>query len=164
MIQHILTLTIIISFVFALEYQTLLFENGQMHEESNIIIYDDVNSEHVTILSDDSNSYDNTLLKPKVDVTIEGTPQKDKIRGGGGGDDKIEGNDGSDQLKGEAGNDEIDGGKGNDILHGEDGNDKIRGGERAHRISGGLVDNQIEGKKEMTSYLVEKEMIYLMAV
>ena len=52
MIQHILTLTIIISFVFALEYQTLLFENGQMHEESNIIIYDDVNSEHATILSD----------------------------------------------------------------------------------------------------------------
>ena len=162
MIQHTLTLAIIILLEFPLQYQTLLFANGQMQEEFHIIIYDDTNPEHGIILSD-SDLDDNTLLKPKVDVSIEGTPQKDKIRGGEG-DDKIYGNEDSDQLRGEEGNDEIDGGKGNDILHGEDGDDRIKGGDGFDRISGGLVDNQIEGKKEMTSYLVEKEMIYLMAV
>ena len=146
MIQHTLTLAIIISLALPLQYQTLLFANGQIQEESNIIIYDDTNPEHGIIPSDDSNSYENTMLKPKVDVSIEGTPQKDKIRGSEG-DDKIYGNEGSDQLRGKEGNDEIDGGKGNDILHGEDGDDKINGYVGNDRISGGLGDDRIEGEK-----------------
>jgi hypothetical protein len=145
LIQHTLTLAIIISLALPLQYQTLLFANGQIQEESNIIIYDDTNPDHGMILPDDSNSYKNTMLKPKVDVSIEGTSQKDKIRGGEG-DDYLYGDNGSDQLRGEAGNDEIDGGKGNDILHGEDGDDKINGNVGNDRISGGLGDDQIEGE------------------
>ena len=67
LIQHILTLAIIISLALPLQYQTLLFANGQIQEESNIIIYDDDNPEHGIILSDsNSNSYKDTMLKPKV--------------------------------------------------------------------------------------------------
>ncbi len=134
---------VIISLILPLQYSVDKFANGQIQKESNIIIYDDANSEHHAVLS---NSDDNTLLKPKVDVSIEGTLKNDKIRGGEG-DDHIDGNNGNDQLRGKEGNDEIDGGKGNDILHGEDGNDKIKGGEGADRISGGIGNDQIEGEK-----------------
>jgi RTX calcium-binding nonapeptide repeat (4 copies) len=141
-IQNTLILLVLISLILPLQYYSVVkFANGQMQKESNIIVYDDNNSEKFSVLYDP----DNTLLQPKVDVSIEGTPQKDKIRGGEG-DDYIDGNAGSDQLRGGEGDDELDGGKGNDILHGEDGNDKIKGGKGSDRISGGIGDDEIEGE------------------
>lgn len=129
--------------IFPLQYSVTKFANGQIPTiESRIIVYDDNSSENHSLLDDS----DSTLLKPKVDVSIEGTQKKDKIKGGVG-DDYLFGDNGSDQLRGEEGNDEIDGGKGNDILHGEDGDDKIRGHVGNDRISGGLGDDQIEGEK-----------------
>jgi hypothetical protein len=132
-----------ISLIFPLQYSVLKFANGQISaKESSIIVYDDNNLDNYFILDNS----DSTLLKPKVDVSIEGTPKKDKIKGGEG-DDYLFGDNGSDQLRGEEGNDEIYGGKGNDILQGEDGNDKINGNVGNDRISGGLGDDQIEGEK-----------------
>jgi Ca2+-binding RTX toxin-like protein len=126
-IRYTLTLAVIISLVFLIEYQTLIFANGQMQKESNIIMHNDANlkQDDDTIISSDSDN--NTLLKPKVDVSIQGTPQNDKIRGGEG-DDHIDGNNGSDQLRGEEGSDEIYGAKGNDMLIGGPGNDTLTGG------------------------------------
>ena len=120
-IQYTLTFIIITSLILPLQYQTLIFANGQIQRESNIIIYDKDKVEHNTILSD---SDDNMLLKPKVDVKIEGTFQNDTMRGG-------------------EGNDEIDGGKGDDILDGKDGNDKIKGGGGSDRINGGIGNDQL---------------------
>ncbi|HEX6294838.1 MAG TPA: calcium-binding protein, partial [Nitrososphaeraceae archaeon] len=140
-IQYTLTFITITSLILPIQYQTLIFANGQMLKESNIIVYDDNNSERYSILD----GPDNILLKPKVDVSIEGTSKNDKIKGGEG-DDHINGNSGSDQLRGKEGDDEIDGGKGNDILHGEDGNDRIKGGEGSDRISGGIGNDEIEGE------------------
>jgi RTX calcium-binding nonapeptide repeat (4 copies) len=94
-------------------------------------------------------------LKPKVDVSIEGTSLDDKINGGEG-DDKIDGKDGNYQIMGREGNDEIeggegndtiDGGNGNDLLDGEEGNDKIKGGAGNDRISGDIGNDHIEGEK-----------------
>jgi RTX calcium-binding nonapeptide repeat (4 copies) len=136
-------LIIIISIIFPLQYSVIKFANGQIPTiESRIIVYDDNSSENHSLLDDS----DSILHKPKVDVSIEGTQKKDKIKGGEG-DDYLFGDNGSDQLRGEEGKDEIDGGKGNDILHGEDGDDKIRGHVGNDRISGGLGDDQIEGDK-----------------
>ena len=132
---------VIILLILALPYSAIKFANGQIQKESSIIVYDDNNSEKFSALDDP----DNTLLTPKIDVSIERTPKKDKIKGGDG-DDHIEGNDGSDQLRGREGDDEIDGGKGNDILHGEDGNDKIKGRTGSDRISGEIGDDEIEGE------------------
>jgi hypothetical protein len=143
MVQHTLTLIIIISMIFPLQYSLIKFANGQIPtEESGIIVYDDNTSNNYSIIDNS----DSTLLKPKVDVSIEGTQKKDKIKGAEG-DDYLFGDNGSDQLRGEEGNDEINGGKGNDILHGEDGDDRIKGYVGNDRISGGLGDDQIEGEK-----------------
>jgi len=99
-----------------------------MQKESTLIMYDDDvdynnNKLENRILIDSNNS----ILKPKVDVPIEGTPKSDKLIGGDG-------------------HDEIKGGKGNDILYGKDGNDKIKGGEGNDRISGGRGDDELEGE------------------
>jgi len=84
------------------------------------------------------------LIKPKVDVTIEGTLSDDKIKSGEG-DDTIEGNEGYDTLYGGRGNDKIYGGKGNDIINGEFGNDKLKGEEGNDRISGERDNDKIDG-------------------
>src|SRR5215211_5173843 len=142
-ILYLLSLGLIISLILlSLEYSPQRFANGQMQKESSIIVYDDNNSEHYSVLDDPNN----TLLKPKVDVSIEGTPNNDQIKGGDG-DDQIDGNDGSDQLRGQEGNDKIDGNEGNDILYGEDGNDQIKEGDGNDRISGGIGNDKIEGEK-----------------
>jgi Ca2+-binding RTX toxin-like protein len=155
------------------------FVDGQMQmqkqKNSDIIIYDDSNSEHYKVLSDSIDDGDNAdaLLKPTIHVTIEGTIIDDRIKGGAGNDlingkegddilyagegdddidggagyDEVYGEEGNDQLRGGEGDDKIDGGKGNDIIHGEDGDDKIKGGEGADRISGGLGNDQLKGER-----------------
>src|SRR5215218_23661 len=77
------------------------------------------------------------IIKPKVDVTIEGTLSDDKIKSGEG-DDTIEGNEGYDTLYGGRGNDKIYGGKGNDEIDGKEGNDTIDGGEGIDELIGGI--------------------------
>ena len=123
-IQYILTLAVIMSLILPLQSLTLKFANGQMKTESNLIMYNVNNNSTNPILAD----YNNTILKPKVDVSIEGTLKSDKLMGG----------DGDDNIKG---------GKGNDILYGKDGDDKIKGENENDRISGGRGDDELEGGK-----------------
>lgn len=124
-IQYTLILAVIISLILSLEYSSAIkFATGQMQKESNLIMYDDNNNSTNPILINSNDS----ILKPKVGVSIEGTPKSDK-------------------LIGSDGNDEIKGGKGNDILYGKDGNDEIKGGEGKDRISGGRGDDELEGEK-----------------
>jgi Ca2+-binding RTX toxin-like protein len=178
-IQHILTLGVIISsLLLPMQYIAGNVANGQMQmqmqKDSDIVVYDDSNSEHYKVLSDSIDDGDNanTLLKPTIHVTIEGTIIDDRIKGGDGNDlingkegddilyggegddeidggkgyDEIYGEGGNDQLRGGSGDDKIDGGKGNDILQGEVGDDKIKGGGGADRISGGLGNDQLKGE------------------
>ena len=83
-------------------------------------------------------------VKPKVDVTIEGTANDDKIRGGTG-DDKIKGEEGYDTLEGSDGTDKIDGGEGDDKIKGGRGDDKIKGDEGNDRIEGNQGDDNLDG-------------------
>lgn len=82
--------------------------------------------------------------KPKVEVSIEGTPNNDKIRGGDG-NDEINGADGNDIIYGKEGNDEVEGGKGDDILYGDDGDDTINGGKGNDKLVGGIGTDELKG-------------------
>lgn len=84
------------------------------------------------------------IVKPKVDVTIDGTPADDRIKGGNG-NDRINGEEGYDVIFGGPGDDRIEGGQGNDELHGEDGDDDLRGGAGDDRIYGGRGIDEIDG-------------------
>ena len=145
---------IIISSIVTLQYLTIKFVNGEDEVDSNVIIYD-TNIEE-TVLVDP----DNTILKPKVDIYIEATPNNEKLTGGDG-DDKIEGNDGNDQIMGGKGDDKINGEKGNDLLNGEFGNDKIKGGSGYDNISGETGKDVIEGGKGDDKLFGEQEDDFL---
>jgi len=97
-------LVVIISLILRLQNSAIKVVNAQIQKESSIIVYDDNNSEKYSLLGNHDIS-----LKPKVDVSIEGTSLDDKVNGGVG-DDKIDGKDGNDQIIGKNGNDEIYGG------------------------------------------------------
>jgi len=140
-IQNILTLAVIISLILPLQYNTLKFVNGEMKTDSILVMYDDDNSKH-PFLPDSQN----TILKPKVDVSIEGTPNDDKMKGGDG-EDKITGEEGYDTLSGGKGNDKINGGKDDDIINGELGNDTLKGENGDDKISGENGNDLIEGGK-----------------
>jgi Ca2+-binding RTX toxin-like protein len=103
----------------------------------------------IPVLADDENS----ILKPKLHVSIEGTPKGDKIKGGTG-DDTIYGKFGHDILRGEDGNDNINGGigqdkitgqAGNDVINGEKGDDIIFGGQGYDKIYGSLGNDALDG-------------------
>ena len=81
--------------------------------DSTLVMYNDNNSKH-PVLADSKN----TIIKPKIEVSIEGTPNDDLLKGGEG-DDKIDGEDGDDTISGKEGNDELDGGKDDDVINGE---------------------------------------------
>jgi RTX calcium-binding nonapeptide repeat (4 copies) len=140
-IQNILTLAVIISLILPLQYNTLKFVNGEMKTDSTLVMYDDTNSKH-PFLPDSKN----IILKPKVDVSIEGTLNDDKMKGGDG-DDKIKGEEGYDTLSGGKGNDKINGGQDDDIINGELGNDTLKGGNGDDKISGESENDLIEGGK-----------------
>lgn len=150
-IQYILTLLVTISLVLHLPYLTLKFTNGQMETESNLILYnDDKNNSKNAILNNYSN---NTILKPKIDVSIEGTLKSDKLMGGEG-DDKIKGGtgndilygkDGNDMIKGDDGDDRISAGSDYDELEGGTGNDKIFGGDHDDLLDGGEGNDILDG-------------------
>ena len=140
-IQNILTLAVIISLILPLQYSSLNFVNGEMKTESTLIMYDDKNSKN-PFLADAKN----TILKPKIDVSIEGTPNDDQMKGGDG-EDKISGEDGNDTLSGGKGNDTINGEKGDDLINGEVGYDTLKGGNGDDKISGESENDLIEGEK-----------------
>ena len=139
-IQNVITLIIISSFLISIQYSTIKFANGDTENDSNILIYNSNMDGPVLV---DSN---NTILKPKVEVSIEGTPNDDKLKGGDG-DDKTEGRDGNDQIIGGKGDDEIDGENGNDLLSGDYGNDEIKGGNGNDGIFGERGNDVVEGGK-----------------
>jgi len=72
----------------------------------------------------------------RVNDTLSGTANSDRIRGGvgddvikaGQADDSISGEDGNDRLWGSSGNDSLSGGANDDRLYGGWGNDNLRGG------------------------------------
>jgi len=115
----------------------------------NLISLQFINAQtNSTLILENEASESNSRETPKVSVSIEGTINDDKIRGGEGddeingedgddiiygknGDDNFDGDDGSDLLYGDAGDDELDGGKGDDELDGGDGSDELKGGSGA---------------------------------
>ena len=140
-IQNILTLAVIISLILPLQYNTLKFANGELQKDSTLVVYNDNNSK-LPVLADSKN----TILKPQVDVSIEGTPNDDQLKGGEG-DDKISGEDGHDTISGGEGNDKINGGKEDDTLNGESGNDTLKGGNGDDKLSGESGNDLMEGGK-----------------
>jgi hypothetical protein len=140
-IQNILTLAVIISLILPLQYNTLKFANGEMEKDSTLVVYNDNNSKN-PVLADSKN----TILKPKVEVSIEGTLNDDLLKGGDG-DDKISGEDGYDTILGRGGNDKINGGNGDDTINGELGNDTLKGGNEDDKLSGESGNDLIEGGK-----------------
>jgi len=136
--------SIIISLILPIQYPTLSVAIGQTEENhlnKNTSSSSDSLSTNITSYQSMSKS---NIPKPKVDVTIEGTLNDDKIKGGEG-DDTINGNEGYDTLHGGRGNDKINGEEGNDLINGEFGNDKLKGGEGNDRISGERDNDKIEG-------------------
>src|SRR5215203_1827671 len=139
--KYLLTLLILISLILPLQSSILKFAAGEMKTDSQLIIYDYKNSKN-PFLTDS----ENTIIKPKVQVSIEGTPNDDQLKGGER-DDKISGEDGNDTIMGGEGNDNIKGGKGDDMLLGgkgddgilgDEGNDILNGGEGVDIMGGGL--------------------------
>jgi hypothetical protein len=124
-----------------LQYHTLKFANGEMQTDSTLVMYNDNNSKH-PVLTDSKN----TILKPKVDVSIEGTPNDDLLKGGEG-DDKISGEDGADTISGKEGNDKINGGKNDDLIKGDLGNDTLKGENGDDNLSGEGGNDLIQGGK-----------------
>jgi Ca2+-binding RTX toxin-like protein len=140
-IQYILTLAIIISLILPLQSSLLKFAAGEIKTHSQLIIYDHKNSKN-PFLTDS----ENTIIKPKVQVSIEGTPNDDQLKGGEG-NDKISGEDGNDTIMAGKGNDTIKGGKGDDIINGDLGNDTLQGGSGDDKLNGEDGNDLIEGGK-----------------
>src|SRR5215212_1400295 len=128
--KYLLTLLILISLILPLQSSILKFAAGEMKTDSQLIIYDYKNSKN-PFLTDS----ENTIIKPKVQVSIEGTPNDDQLKGG----------ERDDKISGEDGNDTIMGGEGNDNINGEDGNDLIEGGKGDDMLLGGKGDDGILG-------------------
>jgi hypothetical protein len=127
--------------ILPLQYHTLKFANGETKMDSTLVMYNDNNSKH-PVLADSQN----TILKPKIEVSIEGTPNDDQLKGGEG-DDEINGEEGDDRISGKEGNDEINGGKDDDVINGDMGNDTLKGGNGNDEISGEGGNDLMAGGK-----------------
>ena len=97
-----------------------------------------------TLILENEASESSSQEKPKIAVSIEGTPKDDKIRGGDG-DDEVDGGDGDDILYGKNGNDKFDGGSGEDILYGDEGDDELDGGKGDDELIGGSGSDELKG-------------------
>src|SRR5688500_15654394 len=144
---YLLTLVVISSLILPLQYTALKFANGQILQESQIMIFN--SNSQTPFLADGKN----TILQPKIVVSIEGTSKSGKLKGGIG-DDKLNGKYGDDLLHGLAGNDKIQGGfgddkvsgqKGNDIIYGEKGDDLIFGGHGSDQLYGDIGNDVLDG-------------------
>jgi|SRR5215204_6510142 len=139
--KYLLTLLILISLILPLQSSLLNFAAGEMKTDSQLIIYGYKNSKN-PFLTDT----ENTIIKPKVQVSIEGTPNDDQLKGGEG-DDRISGEDGNDTISGKEGNDEINGGKDDDVINGESGNDTLKGGSGDDKLNGEDGNDLMAGGK-----------------
>ena len=93
----------------------------------NFVTLEIINAQtNSTIILENEASKKNIQEKPKIEVSIEGTPNDGKE-----GDDEFEGGPGDDILYGDAGDDTLNGGKDNDKLVGGIGNDELEGGSGA---------------------------------
>lgn len=111
----------------------------------NLITLVSINAQtNSTIILENEALKKSSSEKPIVEVSIEGTPNTDKIRGGDG-NDEINGADGNDIIYGKEGDDELEGGKGDDILYGDDGDDTINGGNGNDKLVGGLGTDELKG-------------------
>ena len=111
----------------------------------NLVTIDFINAQtNSTIILENEALNKNSQDKPKVEVSIEGTPNDDKIRGGDG-NDEINGADGNDIIYGKEGDDEFQGGTGDDILNGEGGDDTLNGGKGDDKLVGGIGTDELEG-------------------
>lgn len=97
-----------------------------------------------TVVLENEASENDSQEEPKVSVSIEGTPNDDKIRGGDG-DDEIEGGNGDDIIYGKNGDDKLDGNSGEDILYGEEGDDELNGDKGDDELVGGQGADELEG-------------------
>ena len=97
-----------------------------------------------TLILENEASESSFQEKPKIAVSIEGTPKDDKIRGGDG-DDEVDGGDGDDILYGKNGDDKFDGGNGKDILYGDEGDDELDGGKGDDELIGGSGSDELKG-------------------
>jgi Ca2+-binding RTX toxin-like protein len=85
-----------------------------------------------------------TFQGDDTNETIQGTPDRDLLRGGGG-DDAIDGLPGDDCINGQAGNDAMLGADGADTVRGEAGSDAADGAAGNDDIDGGTDADELEG-------------------
>jgi len=111
----------------------------------NLVTLEFINAQTNSTIILENEALKKTSEKPKIEVSIEGTPNNDKIRGGDG-NDKINGADGNDIIYGKEGDDEFEGGKGDDILYGEEGDDSINGGKGNDKLVGGTGTDELKGE------------------
>jgi Ca2+-binding RTX toxin-like protein len=97
-----------------------------------------------TLILENEASESSSQERPKVAVSIEGTPSDDKLRGADG-DDEVDGGNGNDIIYGKNGDDKFDGGNGEDILYGEEGDDELDGGKGDDEVIGGEGEDDLKG-------------------
>ncbi len=111
----------------------------------NLLTLQFVNAQtNSTLILENEASESSSQEKPKVAVSIEGTPNDDKIRGGDG-DDEIDGKNGDDIIYGKNGDDKLDGGNGDDILYGDEDDDELDGGKGDDELIGGPGSDKLKG-------------------
>ena len=109
-----------------------------------------------TIILENEASEKSVQEKPKVEVSIEGTPNNDKIRGGDG-NDEINGAEGNDIIYGKGGDDEFEGGNGDDILYGDEGEDTLDGGKGDDKLVGGIDTDELKGGSGADLFICDED-------
>jgi Ca2+-binding RTX toxin-like protein len=109
-----------------------------------------------TLILENEASESSSRDTPKVSVSIEGTPNDDKIRGGDG-DDEIKGEDGDDTIYGKSGNDNFDGDEGSDLLYGDGGDDELNGGDGDDELNGGDGSDELKGGNGADLFICDQD-------
>ncbi|HJT84653.1 MAG TPA: hypothetical protein VJ697_09230 [Nitrososphaeraceae archaeon] len=109
-----------------------------------------------TLILENEASESSSRETPKVSVSIEGTINDDKIRGGEG-DDEINGEDGDDTIYGKNGNDNFDGDDGSDLLYGDAGDDELDGGKGDDELDGGDGSDELKGGRGADLFLCDND-------
>jgi len=123
----------------------------------NFVTLEVINAQtNSTIILENEASKKNIQEKPKIEVSIEGTSNDDKIRGGAG-DDEITGEEGNDIIYGKEGDDEFEGGPGEDILYGDAGDDTLNGGKDNDKLVGGIGNDELEGGSGADLFICDED-------
>ncbi|MGZ8891065.1 MAG: calcium-binding protein, partial [Nitrososphaeraceae archaeon] len=122
----------------------------------NLVTLEFINAQNnSTIILENEASKKSVQEKPKVEVSIVGTPNNDTIRGGDG-NDEIDGAEGDDIIYGKDGDDEFDGGNGDDILYGDEGEDTLEGGNGDDKLVGGIDTDELKGGSGADLFLCDE--------